>query len=123
MSKYFKHMKLKASRIPIETNNVEQLVDYRTNERLVEIRQQKVKNAVEKLLEVLDARETTVIMRRFGLLDGLEPQLLKEVGAYLGVTKERIRQIEGRALSKLLKELKEKHLPKFEELDLCFICT
>jgi RNA polymerase primary sigma factor len=40
-------------------------------------------------------------MRRFGLGDTPGPQTLEEVGRHFGVTKERIRQIEGRALGKL----------------------
>ena len=56
---------------------------------------------VERILNRLDEREQKIIIRRFGLRRGHEPLTLKEVGAELGVTKERIRQIEARALSKL----------------------
>jgi len=56
---------------------------------------------IGRILERLDEREQKIIISRFGLDHGHEPQTLKEVGAEMGVTKERIRQIEARALNKL----------------------
>ncbi len=65
---------------------------------------------VEKLLGRLDEREQKIIIRRFGLQRGQEPLTLKQVGAELGVTKERIRQIEARAFSKLRKAAEEEKI-------------
>jgi RNA polymerase primary sigma factor len=52
------------------------------------------------LLETMDAREATVLRLRFGL-DGEEPMTLKEIGDRLGLTRERVRQIEREALAAL----------------------
>jgi RNA polymerase sigma factor (sigma-70 family) len=55
---------------------------------------------IEKLLAPLDERERKIIALRFGLDCG-EPRTLEQVGEYFNLTRERIRQIEARAMSKL----------------------
>jgi RNA polymerase primary sigma factor/RNA polymerase sigma factor len=65
---------------------------------------------IGKILERLDDREQKIIISRFGLARGHEPLTLKEVGAEMGVTKERVRQIEARALSKLRKAAQEEKI-------------
>ena len=60
-----------------------------------------VRQNVERVLSELETREREIVMRRFGLGDQPGPQTLEEVGKHFGVTKERIRQIETRALNKL----------------------
>jgi RNA polymerase primary sigma factor len=56
------------------------------------------------LLEKMDKREATVLKMRFGL-DDEEPKTLKEIGESLGLTRERVRQIESEALAKLNESL------------------
>jgi RNA polymerase primary sigma factor len=55
---------------------------------------------LEGVLETLSEREKKVVQLRFGLVDG-HPRTLEEVGREFGVTRERIRQIESKTLSKL----------------------
>ena len=58
------------------------------------------KEEVKELLESLNDRERQVIRLRFGLEDG-KTHTLEEIGDELNVTRERVRQIEARAMEKL----------------------
>ena len=58
------------------------------------------RQGVWKMLDLLTDRERKVLALRFGLMTG-EPQTLEEVGREFALTRERIRQIEAKALSKL----------------------
>jgi RNA polymerase primary sigma factor len=68
---------------------------------------------LDGLLSVLDERERKIIDERFGLT-GKKPMTLEEVGRQFGVTRERIRQLQNSALTKMRRALrkKEKPMPK-----------
>jgi RNA polymerase sigma factor (sigma-70 family) len=75
--------------------------DYRSNEHDLESAQRQREAQVRKIMDRLDQREKQIVVSRFGLEHGQEPRTLEEIGAKLGVSKERVRQIEARAMNKL----------------------
>ena len=79
------------------------------------LRDKNLRNEVGGLLDVLDDREKKIIFQRFGL-DGGKPKTLEEVGKKFGVTRERIRQLQNIALSKLRRALAKKERPVDVEL-------
>src|SRR6267142_6404956 len=79
------------------------------------LRDKNLRNEVGGLLDVLDDREKKIIFQRFGL-DGGKPKTLEEVGKKFGVTRERIRQLQNIALSKLRRALSKKERPVDVEL-------
>lgn len=74
------------------------------------LRDKDLVNEVGGLLNVLNEREKKIISQRFGF-DGGERKTLEEVGMTLGVTRERIRQLQNVALSKLRDALRKKDDP------------
>jgi RNA polymerase primary sigma factor len=82
----------------------EMLSDGRTKTPDTEMVENDDLRQVMHLLDRMDPREATVLRMRFGLNDE-EPKTLKEIGESLGLTRERVRQIESEALAKLSESL------------------
>ncbi len=74
-----------------------------------------LKDKMNEVLSTLTDRERKVLIRRFGLLDG-KPKTLEEVGFEFCVTRERIRQIEAKALRKMRHPTRSKQLKAFLDL-------
>ena len=60
-----------------------------------------VRGTLDRMLASLDTRERTILRQRYGLDERGQPQTLEQIGRRLGVSKERIRQLESRAMTKL----------------------
>jgi RNA polymerase primary sigma factor len=74
-----------------------------------------LKDKMGEVLSTLTDRERTVLIERFGLLDG-KPKTLEEVGLRFKVTRERVRQIEAKALRKMRHPTRSKQLQAFLDL-------
>lgn len=68
-----------------------------------------LKSAIDEIVKSLDPREAEIIYKRYGFDDG-KPKTLEELGETMGVSRERIRQLENRALEKLKKKALKKRL-------------
>ena len=73
-----------------------------------------LKEKLEHVLALLSGRERTILEMRFGLVDGYG-HTLEEIGNLYSVTRERIRQIEAKALRKLRHPTRARHLHGFLE--------
>jgi len=74
-----------------------------------------LRDQIEKVLSTLSKREESIVRLRFGLNDGC-PRTLEEVGAIFNVTRERVRQIEVKALRKLRHPSRSKRLEGFSDV-------
>ena len=75
-----------------------------------------LKDEVNQVLSTLTRREEKVIRLRFGLTEDGRPRTLEEVGAFFKVTRERIRQIEAKALRKLRHPTRRRRLKGYLEV-------
>jgi RNA polymerase primary sigma factor len=98
---------------PVGSEDSSQLGDFIEDETTPEpvdaAARELLKEQVQNALSVLTERERQVLEMRFGLLDGKD-YTLEEVGRYFNVTRERIRQIEAKALRKLRHPTRSRHL-------------
>ncbi len=86
--------------------------DHRTDDPLAEMSQQALKQRIAMVLEELNYREREILRLRYGLADGYS-YTLEEVGQIFSVTRERVRQIEAKAVRKLQHPMRCKALNGF----------
>ena len=94
----------------------EMVMDERMKSPDEELVETDVLKHVMSMLAEMDSREATVLRMRFGL-DDMEPHTLKEIGEELGLTRERVRQIETEALNKLGQGLQDPRELELQGLD------
>ena len=88
------------------------LQDYREDDPLHDINRDSLKSRIAAVLGALDYREREIIRLRYGLADGYA-YTLEEVGKIFSVTRERVRQIEAKAVRKLQHPIRSKRLSGF----------
>ena len=88
------------------------LEDYREDDPLYEMNQDSLKSRIADVLAALNYREREIIRLRYGLADGYT-YTLEEVGKIFSVTRERVRQIEAKAVRKLQHPVRSRKLSAF----------
>lgn len=74
--------------------------------------QKTMKDAIDEIIGNLDEREAAIINMRFGIDDGI-PKTLEEIGKEMNLSRERVRQLESRAMDRLRKKALKKRLNDF----------
>ncbi|HEY2760452.1 MAG TPA: sigma-70 family RNA polymerase sigma factor, partial [Pirellulales bacterium] len=86
--------------------------DHREDDPLYDVNQQSLKDRIKQVLDELSHREREILRLRYGLVDGYA-YTLEEVGQIFAVTRERVRQIEAKAVRKLQQPSKSRALASF----------
>jgi RNA polymerase primary sigma factor len=84
--------------------------DIRTDEHEIVATHERATHSVNRLLEYLEPREREIIRMRAGLDDHAKGMTLEEIGQQFGITKERVRQLNARAMKKLRTIAEEQHM-------------
>lgn len=84
--------------------------DTRSDEHELLASQERAKHSVNRLLEYLEPREREIIRMRAGMDDHAKGMTLEEIGQQFGITKERVRQLNARAMKKLRSIVEEQEL-------------
>lgn len=97
-----------------DSSRIEIIADETAKNPFVSAAQKNLRKIVTQILSELDPKEETVLRQRFGMSTN-KTSTLEEVGEYIGVTRERIRQIEQKALTKLKHPTRARKLRSFLE--------
>ncbi len=102
--------------MPTDDEGESELGDFVEDEGVIapdeEVSSQMLREVLQEILQELPPREVRILQLRYGLVDG-ETYTLEEVGKKLGVTRERVRQIEAQALSRLRHPAHARRLREF----------
>ena len=119
VSKLTSIIKSTQSTISIDTptgqkDDANKIIDYIVDESTLApeslVSQENLLEDIKGMLEQLSQKERDVLILRFGLNNNGQKKTLDEIGTFYGVSRERIRQIENRAISKLKKLCKNKNM-------------
>ncbi|MDW3024400.1 MAG: RNA polymerase sigma factor RpoD [Alphaproteobacteria bacterium] len=97
-----------------DSSRIEIIADETAKNPFTSAAQKNLREIVTRILSELDPKEETVLRQRFGMSTN-KTSTLEEVGEYIGVTRERIRQIEQKALNKLKHPTRARKLRSFLE--------